>query len=390
MEKLSSADRHEYPADIIVASLSGELDGKGEQELNEWLDESRRNRDFYESLKKSFSSGRMLAEFSGYDSVADWVLVKQKIAKRRRRTLIRNRGLYAAAVVGLLVALSVPFLPFSTDADRSSEVAEAVVMENYKALLIVSGGDVLDLGEVLELNDGGIKNDGTVLEYTSMPSEETVKERPQMHTLKVPRGAEYKVVLADGSTVHLNADSELRYPERFEEGNRTVELSGEGWFEVAHDSQRPFIVKNGDMRLEVLGTEFDFRCYADEPRTATLAGGKLRVVKGEESFEMAPGSQVYEDAGNLQLRTVDPAVYTSWRDKRFVYRSSSLEYVMNDIARWYDMEVEFIHEPAAQMRLTADIPRYENIENVLNIIRDVVYAEIGMEGGTITISHDRQ
>jgi ferric-dicitrate binding protein FerR (iron transport regulator) len=283
------------------------------------------------------------------------------------------------------------FLPHSDRKVALSDIPAPAVIENHKALLITSEGNMHDLENELILNNGDIKNDGVVLKYNSRPQEKLTEELPRMHTLRVPRGAEYTVVLADGSTVHLNADSELRYPEHFYGNSRTVELRGEAYFDVAHDPDNPFMVKNEDMTLEVLGTEFDFRCYEGESRTATLVDGKLRVVRGGESFEMEPGDQAYENEGNvLGLRMVDPADYTGWRNERFIYKSSSLEHVMNDIVRWYDMDVEFVHEQVAQTRITANIPRYEDIEKVLNIIRYAVYVDIKTENGVIIVSEEKR
>jgi ferric-dicitrate binding protein FerR (iron transport regulator) len=397
MEKLHAENRDSL-SEVIVASLLNELDDKGERYLNEWLAESDLNKDFYESLQRSFASGKMLSEITVYDSVRDWIIVRQKAMQRRRKVFVRALIPYAAAVAGVCVVLAAVFNPFSnrehSSADQMAEEAaeNLVIKENYKALLILPDGDEVDLGEEIALNDGTIKSNGAVLEYNSQQQQQqdVSVEQPRMHTLIVPRGAEYKVVLSDGTTVHLNADSELRYPEYFAADSRTVELSGEGWFDVAHDSLRPFTVKSGDVSLEVLGTEFDFRSYEGESSTATLLSGRLRVVKGDESLEIEPGSQVYESGDGIRSRAVDTSQYTAWRDKRFVYRSTSLEDVFNDIARWYDMEVEFAYAPAAQTRITANVPRYENIEGVLNIIREAVYVDIRTENGTITILQEHR
>jgi ferric-dicitrate binding protein FerR (iron transport regulator) len=389
MEKLT-ADKQEYLSDIIAASLLDSLGDKGERELNEWLSESCRNKDFYESLKKSFLSGELASDISSCDSTVGWSLVKQKVARRRRKRIYRTRSLYAASIAGMLVLLSVLFIPAS---DRNSETllsSEATpsntIKDNYKALLVLPRGDMVDLGKEQEFADGKIKNNGTVLEYKTQSTEETTPEQPLIHMLRVPRGAEYKVVLSDGTAVHLNADSELRYPEQFADCERRVELDGEAWFEVAHNPHKPFVVQNGDMSLMVLGTKFDFRCYEGESRTATLTEGRLRVIKGEESVEIEPGSQAYETGNTLGMRTVNLEEQIAWLNKRFVYRASSLEYVMSDIARWYDVDVEFGDARAKEMRLTANIPRYENIESVLNIIRDAVYASITMDDGVISVS----
>jgi ferric-dicitrate binding protein FerR (iron transport regulator) len=110
------------------------------------------------------------------------------------------------------------------------------------------------------------------------------------NTLATPRGGQYKVVLADGSEVWLNASSSLRFPTVFTGNQREVELTGEAYFEVAKNKERPFRVKVGDIQVNVLGTHFNINAYADESAVKTsLLEGSVKIIKGKTSGLLKPG-----------------------------------------------------------------------------------------------------
>ncbi len=153
MEKMS-ADRLERLSGLVAASLLDKLDDTDRKELDEWLAGSRHNRDFYERLVKSFSSGDMLPDISGYDSAGDWPLVMRKAARRRRKIILRNGALCAAAVACAVIALSIVLQPLSRRAVPLSEVAESALIESHRALLILPDGGVHDLENELTLDDG--------------------------------------------------------------------------------------------------------------------------------------------------------------------------------------------------------------------------------------------
>lgn len=378
-------------SDIIAASILGSLDPKGEQELNEWLSENQANRDFYESVKNILSDEKKLLELSSYDSVRDWVRVKQKVAENRRRRLYR-RSLYAAAGVAAcaLVLFGVLLIPRAdTPAVVDSMVAQAAPdtadQANYKALLVLPDGDAHDLANRIDLDEGKIQNDGAELRYDSSFLKEPQESGPEIHTVKVPRGAEYKIRLADGTIVHLNADSELRYPTYFDGENRTVELTGEAYFDVASDAGRPFVIENREMSLTVLGTSFNFRAYNGEQRRVTVESGRVLVSLGNMQMEAGPGIQVCETDNGLYLREVNTSTCIAWRDNRFCFSSENLGNVLMEIGRWYDVEVSFSDDKLKELRFTADLPRYDNITKITDLINQAVSVHILLNENKLVI-----
>lgn len=186
--------------------------------------------------------------------------------------------------------------------------------------------------------------------------------------MKIPRGGEYKVILADGTKVWLNAESELTYPVTFTQDTRKVILSGEAYFEVTKDTARPFYVQTGDMEVKVLGTSFNISAYPESKRQTTLLEGRVAVTLHSQHVIIAPGQQVTETTKGLEVREVNVKDYIAWREKRFVYENELLQKVLDDLQRWYDIEIFITSDKIRTLHLTANLPKYEDMAKILEII----------------------
>ena len=192
------------------------------------------------------------------------------------------------------------------------------------------------------------------------------------NTVRTLTGMEYTVTLSDGTRVSLNAESRLRFPVAFKGGERRVELEGEGYFEVARDTARPFVVVTGEVVTRVLGTEFNARAYAGEGETrVVLARGRVRVFDGRTFAELEPGEMArWERASRrLEVEEVDVERATAWRRGRFVFRDERLEDVMATLARWYGVRYEFTDERARERRVGASLSRYSDMNPIVDMLR---------------------
>ena len=177
-----------------------------------------------------------------------------------------------------------------------------------------------------QLPESNIRADTGVLTYP--PIETTVLPQANaFNTLSVPAGGQFKVVLADGTRVWLNASSSLHYPLVFGNGKRVVELTGEGYFEVAKDPAHPFEVQVGSSTVQVLGTHFNVNAYADEPvMKVVLAEGSVKL---NNSMVLKPGEGAAVEAnGKMEKSRADLAAVLAWKDGQFVFREASLESLM--------------------------------------------------------------
>lgn len=186
------------------------------------------------------------------------------------------------------------------------------------------------------------------------------------HTLRVPRAADYMIILEDSTCVWLNAESELHYPVRFGVGERVVELKGEAYFKVRHDPSRPFSVKTDRAVTRVLGTEFNFQAYAGQPFHVTLVSGSVWVsTVSDGEVVLKPGQNVTNTGVGLKVEEIDVLKYTAWKDGYFYYDNTPLEEILNELGRWYDFEVAWEDEALKDLNFKFWAGRYESFERML-------------------------
>ena len=168
------------------------------------------------------------------------------------------------------------------------------------------------------------------------------------NTISTPRGGEYHVVLADGSNIWLNAASSVTYPTTFNGRDRTVEITGEAYFEVAHNAAKPFRVKSYGQTVEVLGTHFNINGYADENIVkTTLLEGIVKVITGDNVALLHPGQQSLvsvagSPSGILKgIESVDTEEAVAWKNGHFQFDKADVKAVMRELARWYNVEVTY-------------------------------------------------
>ena len=192
------------------------------------------------------------------------------------------------------------------------------------------------------------------------------------------------MILPDGTKVWMNAESVVRFPVVFPTGERRVACDGEVFFDVARDSLRPFRVETAGNVVKVLGTRFDIRHYEDEPYSAVLLSGSIRLSRGKHEVLLKPGEQ----AQLMEERWVvgkAGASATSWIDGYFLFDNRSLEYIMRELARWYDIEVFFVDSDKQNEYYSFEIERSSALKHVMNILEKTRTLDIELKGRTVII-----
>jgi transmembrane sensor len=259
----------------------------------------------------------------------------------------------AAAVIVFAVALTT-FLWVSRKEEPGVADAKHMLQDiapgTDRAVLTLADGSkiLLDSSTGTLATEGGVAVINLNGQLAYSPSETTATVL--YHTISVPRGGQYKMVLADGTKVWLNASSSLRFPNIFTGRDRAVELTGEGYFEVAYNSQQPFSVQVGEMQVEVLGTHFNINSFADEPQVkTTLIEGSVRVSlpgQYQGSVVLRPGEQAQlsneqKSSQFVVVRGVDTEAILSWKNGWFEFDKTDLKTIMRQISRWYNIEVVY-------------------------------------------------
>ena len=256
------------------------------------------------------------------------------------------------------------------------------------ALLTLANGETIALGPDQTVNARLLAE---AVESGEESSETGLGETDEK-VLTTPRGSEFKVVLEDGTEVWLNADSQLRYPDEFEGAERRVRVSGEAYFKVAKDEQRPFYVETAGQLIRVTGTEFNVNAYADDQQVLTtlVSGGiTTRLLNGNGGeLVLTPGHQTVMQMGGdrITVRSVDTDIVTSWTRGKFVFENQTLEQMMRTLSRWYDFEYEFSDDQSRQTVFMGSMPRYGDFSEVLDILEKSGGLKFRQRGRMITIS----
>lgn len=207
--------------------------------------------------------------------------------------------------------------------------------------------------------------------------------------LTIPRGGYYCLTLADGTKVWLNSESSLKYPTDFVGNERVVELTGEGYFEVAHRKNQPFKVVTNQQTVEVLGTHFNINAYTNEKVTSTtLLEGSIRVLnlKSHVSNLLKPGQQAAIQKSDISISDVDTEEAIAWVNNNFNFNNEELGSIMRKISRWYDVEV-ICPPDLEQMEFIGKVSRTKNIKDVIKIMEETNAIHFKVEGRRITVMH---
>jgi transmembrane sensor len=189
------------------------------------------------------------------------------------------------------------------------------------------------------------------------------------NTLTNPRGSQVvTVTLSDGTRVWLNAASSIHYPATFQGGDRTVDITGEAYFEVAQNAEKPFRVKKGATLIEVLGTSFNINAYNDEAANkVTLLDGKVRVRAANDSIVLQPGQQAIVTGGIHREAHVNVDAVIAWKNGLFSFKDADLQTVLRQLSRWYNVDILY-EGKIPQMEFNGEIGKVLTLDQVLKVL----------------------
>ncbi|HJA14122.1 MAG TPA: DUF4974 domain-containing protein [Candidatus Butyricimonas faecavium] len=382
---------------LIRHSLIGEFSEQERGELEAWLHDSKEHQLLFEKIKKEIRISSESSLFRSLNEEVAWLKFKSITRERKRRAYVRQILTYAAIIV-LPLAVVAGFWFLNQEKNTYPMASERIVRitpGSPRAVLITADQTVHELNGVQELREIEVekgvvvKQGGGNLEYDSLVTlgqEVTLA----MNTLKIPRGGEFRLKLSDGTNVYLNSASELKYPVCFNEKERTVYLSGEAYFEVTEDLNRPFYVVTEEVQIRVYGTEFNVNTHQPGKVYTVLVDGKVGIKKRGvvEEVTMKPGQLASFDRkeGTIEVRDVDVRQYVVWKDGYFTFENESLEQILNTLSLWYDVDVFFQTESTKHLVFTGYMKRYNDISEILDAITDVVGVNFTINGKTIIVS----
>lgn len=389
---MNLANKHFKIAEMLAALFTGSQDEQDKRDLEQWVEEKERHRVFVKKVMDRERYAENIKALGKFNVEEAWDVVDKKItgARGRKVSFGKLAVRYAAAVV-VLLTVSLYFWWDGDGAKEESPVMYRIAAGTTGARLTMGDGATVDIikqrsVELLEADGTRIITDSAGIDYSAR---ESADSKVIMNAVQTLTGMEYKLTLADGTKVYLNAETRLRFPTKFNGDQRVVELDGEAYFEVSPDAEHPFIVEAGSVKVSVLGTSFNVRSYDDENDIATtLVSGKVAVWNGTNRQEMVPGEQaVYErKTGEMEIRQVDVALYTAWHSGKFIFRNETLEEMMSYLSRWYGFQYRFIDEQAKQLQMGARLDRYDNMNPIVEMLRETGLVNITQVDNILYIS----
>lgn len=336
---------------------------------------------------------RPMLQSGAYDEfLKEDILLLMRPLERRASPVRRLVRVMAVAAALLLCVGSVWLLRPSRGGISSvrADTLRPVGPGGDKAVLTLASGqriilDSVPNGKIATQGAATVVRAGGLIGY-----EDTGGEDVLYNTVTTPKGGQYVVALADGSKVWLNSASSLRFPTSFKGGDRRVELTGEGYFEIAKDAARPFFVEAGPMNVQVLGTRFDVMAYPDEATiNTTLVEGAVAVREGQQVHQPSPGEQVALGAGHrMAVGRADIEKTLAWKNGLFEFDRMDLAAIMRQIARWYDVEVVYQSPPDATP-LGGSISKRLGLQEVLALLEASGQQHFRIEGRRIIITQTK-
>lgn len=365
---------------LLGCFLSGKATSEEEKEVRVWKGEHEEMADRLISMERMKKYVEWRKRVNVHEEWEKW--------KRRRKGGLR--WVMWLRVAACLAAVAVGVWLWSVEREKSvMEVVDVVKPGSTKATLYVAGGEAIEFGDsVPEV----LRADSTLLFSCRVLKHVDTKERiPEPLLLVVPKGGEFETVLADGTRIWLNADSRLRYPSVFEGEVREVELEGEAYFDVANDTARPFLVRTKQAVVQVFGTEFNVKAYPDdEEERMTLVEGSIGLRRGERTYMLRPDEQAIVKTGKeVKVKAVDARKQGLWRTGMFVFERETLESIMGQLARWYDVTVFFSSEQLKGLHFSGELDRYGDIGQVLRMIELTTDVSFSVQGRTVVVSSAR-
>lgn len=375
-----SIEKGEHIGALVLKHINGTIGESERAELDAWRRESPENEDIFVRMTSREAVNDAVNRVTRDDD-AGWEALKGRIArgKRRRRAAVLKYAAVAAVLITAGIAGNRYFAGSADDSSVFAYTADVVVITPDGNSIHLPGQDVVDASEYLLAADG---------------STPTAKETPadtatRYTTVRVNHGSNKVISFPDGTRVHLNAGTELVFPENLAERERRVELRyGEAYFDVARDEQRPFLVTTGPVTVRVLGTTFGVRAYEDESSIeAILESGSVEMLTDTGTAVIVPNQKASFEkrTGAIHVVQADVENLLAWTRDRLAFDNTTLGEIFRQLKRQYTFEMIF-EDGMENKRMSFDIDKKETLNEILDLMESTGKVGFRIRGDTITVT----
>lgn len=376
---------------LIEKSLSGKLTVTEQQELTAWLRQSFSHQQLYEKIQNKKEYFLTDVQYKKWRKHFAKKLIH--LSRHSWKYRLLKAGSIAAAVLLLIAGIYWSYQP------QSSPPVKYVAYhtpDRTNVHLITAGGETIPLTALSP--EDTLKIDGVIIakqkkkKLAYLPQDTLFTVSP-LNSVVVPRGAEFQLTLSDHTQVWLNADSKIDFPVAFNGSQREVTLRGEAYFKVSPDTEKPFIVHCDGMDIRVLGTEFNINTRKKTNLQTTLVKGEVAVTSDScHTLILKPGemSETNGLTGEINSRNVNIRRYTAWQQGEYFFENASIEEILQELALWYDVVIEYQDEQVKQEKFSGCLLREETISSLLHKIEQTTYVRFTLQQNRIITSYGKR
>jgi len=385
---------------LIAKYLLGDLTGPEKEQLENWIKSSPQHEEFFNRLRTNTSFRKRYEAYTQINSHQAWKYFKKKYCQVSATSIL----LKYAAILALPIIIAAGGWYFHTSSviqvSDNLALGDAIQPGIPKATLILAGNNKQSLTPTyptpVKVNHftTAIAQNGALI-YPTTPNtaiNTTQKQQNEVvenNTLTTEQGNEFRVTFEDGTTVHLNYNTELRYPVKFSQTKRIVYLKGEAYFKIAKDS-RPFYVITAQGTIKQYGTEFNVNTFTPERTEVALVNGSIGIIPKEGTQEqlIKPGqlAHIEHKSNNISIYDVDLTPYIAWNEGRLIFENRTLENIVGILEHWYNVDISFGTPELSQLCFTGNMDRYATITPILKAIARTTNLQIKIEGREILIT----
>lgn len=387
---------------LISKSLLSKLSMSEKIQLEEWIHADEQNKKMYESYKDSHALKPDIDFFhdinlrSAWDSMQEKIRIdgQEKLAEKSKVFFLRSYHKVAkiAAVLVLISTISLFTLQINKNSgiikDSTGQYNNDILPGSYHAKLTRSNGKIVLLtdkeGEFIEQDGTQINSSSGMVNYlVDFKDKELITDN--YNTISVPKGGNYKITLVDGTKVWLNSESEMQFPTNFSNATRKVILTGEAYFEVSRNKEKPFMVEVDGGMVEVLGTHFNVNASKKDIKT-TLVEGSVKLVSATGEYTiLKPGQLGNINLNDISVKEADMRKMLAWKNNEFYFKADPFSVVMNQVAAWYNVEVK-MDKSIENVKISGSISKNVNLSEMLSMLKYITTANYKLDERILTIT----
>ncbi|MDR1719788.1 MAG: FecR family protein [Dysgonamonadaceae bacterium] len=383
------------PKELFRKYINGELTQAERCELKQWTEASDDNRELFKSFLSLYKTGIQIVASNNLDPDEAWTKINCRLAVRRINR--RWRRWAAAASIALLIAvggLLSKYAPWETRSQREVSLTELYPNTAIrKAALTLSDGRTVYLQQGQHLNieeTNGMTVGQNETELQMYANLNVSNHTPLFNLISTPPGSEYSLTLADGTHIWLNGNSSLLYPLSMAK-ERTVSLTGEGYFEVVSNTEVPFVIQVGNVSIRVTGTKFNVNAVNTDRIVVTLVEGSIEAISPQGSDIMLADEQLIIVPDKPAFRQkVNPLIYTSWTTGTFEFLQTPIGDILTQLSVWYGEEFVYDSPELREITFTGAVLKDKSLGYALLMIQKISGFRFEKRGEKILVKYNDQ